>query len=217
MKKILNSVITAVAGWLIWFLTYLLSSTVRWTFVGREAFEDLMTMTSVVAVFWHGEFLVLPYLHRHRKIAIIISRSQDGDIATEVVRRYGFKVIRGSSTRGAEAAALETIGYIKDNYTIALTGDGPKGPYHELKPGPVWFAQKMGIPIVPATIRFKRCIRLKSWDSFFIPMPFTKGVIVYAEPVSMEGIQRKEGIRIVKQRMDAQEVLADKMMGIAAP
>lgn len=217
MKDVLGSVLSAVAGWMLWFLTYLLSSTVRWTFIGRELFKDTMSRTALVAVFWHGEFLVLPYLHRNSKIAIIISRSRDGDIATAVIKRYGFAVIRGSSTRGAESAARETVEYIQNHYTIGLTGDGPKGPYHELKPGPVWFAQKMGVPVVPVTVRFRHCIRIKSWDRFFIPLPFTRGVFIYGDPVSMQGIQRREGMRIIKQRMDEQGARADRIFSKTTP
>jgi lysophospholipid acyltransferase (LPLAT)-like uncharacterized protein len=212
MNKILDSVVSAVAGWLIWMLTYLASSTIRWTFIGKERFDGIMSKTGAVAVFWHGEFLMLPYIHRHRKVAIIISKSKDGDIATAVIKRYGFEVIRGSSTRGAESAILGTVEYLKNNYTIGLTGDGPKGPYHIMKPGPIWFAQKMDTPLIPVTVRFKHYVQLKSWDRFMIPMPFTKAVAIYGEPISMHGLQRREGMHIVQQRMEQQGATAEDML-----
>ncbi len=212
MKKILDAIVRFVAGWLIWILTYIVSSTVRWTFIGNEQFDDIMSKKGAVAIFWHGEFLALPYLNKNKKIVIIISKSRDGDIATDVIKRYGLKVVRGSSTRGGEAATRETIRYIENKFTLALTSDGPKGPYHILKPGPVWFAQKMDIPIIPVTARFKHYIQLKSWDRFLIPMPFTRGVAIYGDPISVKGLQRREGMYLVQQRMDQQSTTAENML-----
>lgn len=207
-----NPIVVRITGWLIWLLTYLIAFTVRCTFIGRDTLEHVLSKTAIVGVFWHGEFFILPYLNRKKKVVLIVSQSADGDISAATMRHYGFAAIRGSSTRGAEAATLGVIDYIKNNYTVAITGDGPKGPYHELKPGPVWFAQKMDIPLIPVTIRFKHYVRLKSWDKFFIPIPFTRAVVIYGEPVSMQGLQRREGIRIVKQHMEQQESMAENML-----
>ncbi|MGB9735084.1 MAG: lysophospholipid acyltransferase family protein [bacterium] len=212
MKKKLDDVITRILGWLIWCLTNLLSLTIRWVLIGNDRFNDVMSKTAVVAVFWHGQFLALPYLNKKKRVAIIISSSRDGDIAADVIKRYGFEVIRGSSTRGGETATREAIKYIKNNYTIGLTGDGPKGPYHILKPGPVWFAQKMDIPIVPVTVNFKHYIQIKSWDKFLIPLPFTRGIVIYGEPVSVKGLQRREGMRVVQHKMEEQELTAINML-----
>lgn len=216
MKKY-NPIVVRITGRLIWLVTYVIAFTVRCTFIGSDTLENVMSKTAIVGVFWHGEFFILPYLHRRKKVALIVSQSADGDISAATVRHYGFAIIRGSSTRGAEAAALGVVDYIKNGYTVAITGDGPKGPYHELKAGPVWFAQKMNIPLIPVTIRLKRCIQLSSWDKFFIPIPFTRAIVIYGEPVSMQGLQRREGMRIVQQHMEQQEAMAEKMLGIADP
>ena len=212
MKKILDTVVTFIAGWLIWVLTYLVSASLRWTYAGKEQLDSIMEKTGAVTVFWHGEFLTLPYTHRHRKVAIIISQSKDGDIATAVIRRFGFAVVRGSSSRGGESAILQTVDYIKKKYTIGLTGDGPKGPYHVMKPGPVWFAQRMNIPLVPVTARFKHYIQLKSWDRFMIPLPFTRAVAIYGEPLSVQGLQRRDAMHRVQQRLDEQGKTAEEML-----
>ncbi len=203
-----NRFVMAALGWVIWLMTYLLSLTVRCTSVGSDMLDATMAKTAVVTVFWHGEFFILPYLHRGKKVALIVSQSKDGDLSEAVNRHYGFASVRGSSSRGAEAAALGVLDFIKGGYTIAITGDGPRGPRHELKPGPVWFAQKMDVPLIPVTIRFRHCIQLHSWDEFCIPLPFTRAVVIYGEPIFMRGIQRREGIRTIQQRMEQQEQTA---------
>ena len=212
MKKILDAIVPFITGWLIWVLTYLVSSTIRWTFIGKEQFDAIMAKTGAVAVFWHGQMLMLPFTHRHRKVAIIISKSKDGDIATAAIRRFGFDAIRGSSTRGAETAILETMELLKNKYTIGLAGDGPKGPYHVMKPGPIWFAQKMNMPLIPVTVGLKHAIQLKSWDRFLIPVPFTRAVAIYGEPLFLQGLQRREGMQLAQQHMEQQEAAAENSL-----
>ena len=208
-----NRVITAVLGWLIWFLTYVIAFTVRCTSIGEDGLKEVMAKTAIVSVFWHGEFFILPYLHKGKKVALIVSKSRDGDISEAVNTRYGFAIIRGSSTRGAESAALSTLDYIKNGYNMAITGDGPKGPPHRLKPGPVFFAQKMDVPLVPVTIRFRHAFHLHSWDRFAVPLPFTRAVVIYGEPLYPRGLQRREVIQTIERRMEEQETEAQRLLG----
>jgi lysophospholipid acyltransferase (LPLAT)-like uncharacterized protein len=39
------------------------------------------------------------------------------------------------------------------------------------------------MPIIPASTCVSRTKRLKSWDRFVIPMPFSKGAVVFGDPV----------------------------------
>ena len=52
-----------------------------------------------------------------------------------------------------------------DGGGLGLSPDGPKGPVYEVKPGVVFLAQKLQIPIVPITNALSRKLVLKrSWD-----------------------------------------------------
>jgi lysophospholipid acyltransferase (LPLAT)-like uncharacterized protein len=76
---------------------------------------------------------------------------------------------------------------------IALAVDGPRGPIYEVKQGITYLAGKLNKPIVPVSTSAKRYwILEKIWDKYMLPMPFTRGVIVYGEPIVVQGIQEEE-------------------------
>ena len=51
--------------------------------------------------------------------------------------------------------------------------DGSRGPCYEIKPGLVLLAQLSGRAILPLSFEYSSAWRLKSWDRFFIPKPFS--------------------------------------------
>jgi len=120
------------------------------------------------------------------KLGFLISPSVDGTAPAMLVGKVGGHVIRGSSTHtGARALRdyYETI--VKQEISPALTPDGPKGPLHEFKPGAVMLAQLTGKPILPVSVAASRTFRFPTWDRFELPLPFSRVVIAYGEPVKM--------------------------------
>ena len=57
-----------------------------------------------IYAFWHRSLLVCAHRFRRRNIAILISRSFDGELIARTVERLGFRAIRGSSSRGGPTA-----------------------------------------------------------------------------------------------------------------
>jgi lysophospholipid acyltransferase (LPLAT)-like uncharacterized protein len=131
---------------------------------------------------WHGRFL--PFLHTHCKedVRLLISLHRDGELLARVVRKLGFTTIRGSSTRGGRRAIAEMCKVI-NCYDIALTPDGPVGPYREVQPGITYISQRAEVPIVPVGISANSFWRSKSWDGFTVPKPFSKIVMLIGEPM----------------------------------
>jgi hypothetical protein len=154
----------------------------------RSALSD---SRAVILVFWHQHLLfgakaVLDLRPDGLKPGFLISPSVDGTAPAMLVERVGGHVIRGSSTAtGARALRdfYETI--VKQGISPAITPDGPRGPVHEFKPGPVLFSQLSGKPIVPISIAASPCLRFRSWDRFELPLPFSRIVIAYGEPVRL--------------------------------
>ena len=64
-----------------------------------------------------------------------------------------------------------------------FTPDGPRGPRYQVQPGLVLVAKRTGAPILPMTFgaQWKRV--LTSWDAFLLPLPFSRIVVVYGEPI----------------------------------
>ncbi len=144
---------------------------------------------AVIPVFWHQHLLfgakaLLDLRPDGLKAGFLISPSVDGTAPAMLVERIGGHVIRGSSTTtGARALRdfYETI--VKQEISPAITPDGPRGPVHQFKPGPVLLAQLSGKPILPISIAASPCIRFRTWDRFELPLPFSRIVIAYGEPV----------------------------------
>jgi lysophospholipid acyltransferase (LPLAT)-like uncharacterized protein len=146
---------------------------------------------SVIPVYWHQHMLygvraLLDLRDEGLKLGFLISPSVDGTAPAMLVGKVGGHVIRGSSTHtGARALRdyYETI--VKQEISPALTPDGPKGPLHEFKPGAVMLAQLTGKPILPVSVAASRAFRFPTWDRFELPLPFSRVVIAYGEPVKM--------------------------------
>jgi lysophospholipid acyltransferase (LPLAT)-like uncharacterized protein len=64
----------------------------------------------------------------------------------------------------------------------ALTVDGPKGPWRQVKPGVVVLARRLGLPVVPISFSCARHTMLRSWDHGIVPRPFARLLVGYGEP-----------------------------------
>jgi len=93
-------------------------------------------------------------------------------------------VCRGSSSRGAVAAARELLEALHAGFDVAVTCDGPKGPAREVKAGILYLAQKTGLPILPIACAVSRRLEFsRSWDRFHVPLPFSRAVVRHGPPV----------------------------------
>ena len=146
--------------------------------------------------FWHGTSLQMMMNNQKSGIVIMTSLSKDGDIISYILERLGFGTVRGSSSRGGEKALKEMVSLSLSGKTLAYAADGPRGPYHKLKSGVIYNAQKSGLPILPVATCPKRKITLKSWDKMQIPMPWTKAVQIYSTPVYVKDTDEIEQKRI---------------------
>src|SRR5271166_3940959 len=115
---------------------------------------------------------------------ILISDHRDGELITQVVRRLGFGVVRGSTTRGG-ARALREMTERVDRGHLCVTPDGPKGPRRHVHQGLAYLASRTGLPIVGAGMAFKNPWRARSWDKFAVPRPFCKAACVAPAPVTV--------------------------------
>ena len=146
---------------------------------------------SLIPVFWHQHMLfgvraLLDLRPAGLKVGFLISPSVDGTAPSMLVERIGGHVVRGSSTHtGARALRdyYETI--VRQEISLAISPDGPRGPLHVFKPGAVMLSQITGKPILPVSIAASRSFTFPTWDRFKLPMPFSRIVIAYGEPVRM--------------------------------
>jgi lysophospholipid acyltransferase (LPLAT)-like uncharacterized protein len=166
----------------------------------------------VVFCTWHNRLALSATIYRayNRKVrqpprlATIVSASRDGAIIAGVLKQFGIEAVRGSSSKRGAQAFLELLTAAEQGFDLAVTPDGPRGPRYVVQPGVIALAQLTGRPIIPfaSTIRWKFC--LKSWDRFQIPLPFSRAIMKFGEPLFVPPEQtsddQRESLRHELQR-----------------
>ncbi len=157
--------------------------TIRFEVEGWGNYESVIASgRRPVWPFWHERIFLSTIYFRNRGITVITSKSKDGEYIARFIQRFGFGAIRGSSSRGGSRALIEMKRAMADGVEIAFTADGPRGPRHVAKPGPVYLAKLTGNPVLPFLMEPARYWTLKTWDRLQIPKPFSRALLIIAEP-----------------------------------
>lgn len=137
-----------------------------------------------VFAFWHGEQLALLAGRPSGRLIAPMSLSRDGRFQARIMGRLGIEDAPGSSSRGGAGAARRLLRALKAGAVALMAVDGPRGPREVAKPGARFLADRVGVPIQPIGLAVRRGRRLRSWDRFLLPLPFTRVVIVYGAPLA---------------------------------
>jgi lysophospholipid acyltransferase (LPLAT)-like uncharacterized protein len=168
----------------LWFITWtgyiaiwLIGPTLRFHVSGEDESAAREPYGTAIYPFWHNCVFAAAYLYRNRRLAVMTSRSFDGEYIARIISRLGYVLVRGSSSRGGAGALLEMHRLLDHGISVAFTIDGPRGPRYVAKPGPVLLARNTGIRIVPFYIAPHRPWVLPSWDGFMLPRPFSRALV----------------------------------------
>jgi lysophospholipid acyltransferase (LPLAT)-like uncharacterized protein len=131
----------------------------------------------VIYSFWHRAVFPATWMWRRQKIAVMVSRSFDGEYIARIIERFGFGAERGSSSRGGGAALLGMKSVLEQGESVAFTIDGPRGPKYVAKPGPVRLSKVSGVPMAAFYVALSDAWVLKTWDEFMIPKPFSRALV----------------------------------------
>ena len=144
------------AGWLVAFgfrLLQLWGRTLRYEIDDRTGIVGRPVTENYIGALWHNRLLVFPLVLRRffpeRHGAALISASRDGDLLADAVQRFGYDVVRGSSSRLGASAILQLTQVLASGGDVVITPDGPRGPAYELGPGIIFLAQKSGAAVLP--------------------------------------------------------------------
>jgi lysophospholipid acyltransferase (LPLAT)-like uncharacterized protein len=183
------------ARWLIAFGVCLLRAwerTLRYEVDDRAGILGKPVTENYIGALWHNRLLIFPLVLRrffpNRPGAALISASRDGDLLTDAIHRFGYDVVRGSSSRLGASAILQLTEELASGRDVVITPDGPRGPAYELGPGIVFLAQKSGASVLPMNLEYSGCWRLGSWDRFIIPRPFSKVRVLISQPLRVKSI-----------------------------
>jgi len=221
-KRLLES---DVARWLACLVGALYIRTVhatgRWRIVGEEIPESLRRDGKpFIMAFWHGRLMMMPYAWRRTDLVkILISGHRDGRMISDTVRWLGIESVVGSSRRGGAQATRQLVRILRDGGVAGITPDGPRGPRMRASEGVVVLARLSGAPIVPVAYAASRRRVLRSWDRFVVTLPFSRGVFLWGEPITVPrdaDAAAMEAVRIrTEAAMTALTARADAMFGQA--
>jgi lysophospholipid acyltransferase (LPLAT)-like uncharacterized protein len=132
----------------------------------------------VALVLWHNRlFLSAEILRRFRHgrpAYALVSASKDGAWLAAFFSLVGMRTVRGSSSRLGREAASALVEMLRAGHDIGVTPDGPRGPCYDLKPGALIVARRTQAPLLVIGAEFKSAWRMKSWDGFYLPKPFSR-------------------------------------------
>jgi len=191
----------------------LLWMSVRARFSGEENIRPFIEKKEpFIFAFWHGTLLLMVFAFRSDKRTFLVSFHRDGELITRVIKRFGIEATRGSTTRGGVKALLHLVKRARQGYSIAFTPDGPKGPARKAQQGVVELARLSGLPVIPVGFCAARAKAMNSWDSFLVPMPFTKVAFHYGRPLKIGDEERKSGAAAVEKALREAEETARRII-----
>jgi lysophospholipid acyltransferase (LPLAT)-like uncharacterized protein len=148
---------------------------------GIDPFND--TGKRLIYCFWHSHILPLTWHFRNTGKIAVVSESKDGIRAAAVAQRWGHRIISGSSSRGGSSVLRKAVGALSRGENLCITPDGPRGPREQVKAGTAEIALLAGASVIAVKACPHACWRLRSWDRFMIPKPFTRITIRLSPPL----------------------------------
>ena len=192
----------------------------RYDIIGEEHIKTAKSAgRGIILALWHGRMLLPIYHFRRQGVVSLVSYHRDGEFIARIVERLGYLIRRGSPREGGREGFHAMLRDLKDKRIVAIFPDGPTGPRYSVHDGILHLARLSGAPILPMSFAAKSCWRLGSWDRFMIMKPFSKGVVVFGEPMTVPRRMSTEG-EIDEYRNRIRDILieveseADRRMGI---
>ncbi len=117
-------------------------------------------------------------------MVVMVSQNFDGEYISLIIKKHGYGVARGSSSRSASRVLVEMIRALRKGSEAAVTPDGPRGPRFVAKPGVVLLSKAADAAILCFHIVPQHAwVFRKSWDQTEIPRPFSRTAIFIAPPI----------------------------------
>lgn len=164
----------------------------------------------VILALWHGRMLVAIPPYRGQDMTILVSGSEDGNLSEALLDGYGYRIIRGSSSRGGARALRAMLGALHAGSTVVVTPDGPRGPRHTMNPGVAWMARATGFAVLPTGFAAQRAWRLSTWDRYVIPKPWSRVVLAYGQPIRVSREGGSEELERATARIQSEILAAER-------
>lgn len=163
----------------------LIGPTLRVSVSFEDGAQQTLDQRPFIASFWHSCILPSAWIFRRWGIRVMTSASFDGEYIARIIHKFGFTAVRGSSSRNALSAQRGMARALAEGWTVAFTLDGPRGPRHQVKPGPVALGSLTGIALTTFHAAVDKGWKLNSWDRLVIPHPFARVLVRVGRLISV--------------------------------
>ena len=187
-------IILRIIIWLGYWIIRLIGPTLRVSVSYEDGAQETMEQRPLIGSFWHSCIIPATYICRGLGVRVMSSNSYDGEYMGRIIRRFGFVAVKGSSSRNAVRALLGLRRALQEGWTVAFTLDGPRGPRHKVKPGPVALARSSSVPLTMFHAAVDKAWVLNSWDRMMIPMPFSRVLIRFGRLIPVPASATDEDI-----------------------
>ena len=180
-------------------LLTILHATCRIRFEGAERLQR----RNYVYSFWHRGLGLwfIAFLRRQRGYVWMQHPAAYMKPIHLVLGWMGAGICLGSSGEEGRSAAERLTELVKDGASTVITPDGPKGPPEVLKKGVLHIAAGSGVPVVPVRLNASPAIRLPTWEGKFLPLPFSRIVVTFEEPIEVTAENFDEAGRAIAAAM----------------
>ena len=166
-------------------LVRLIGSTLRVAISFEEGAQTTLEQRPLVASFWHSCIIPATYICRGLGVRVMSSYSYDGEYMGRIIKKFGYVPVKGSSSRNPVRALLGLRRALEEGWTVAFTLDGPRGPRHKVKPGPVGLGRSSGLPLTAFHVGVDKAWVLNSWDRMMIPKPFSRVLLRFGKMIQV--------------------------------
>ena len=193
-------------AWLVFLLVRTVAATLRCQWNDRSGYLDGPAPEPALYCAWHNRLalsmiIYFDYIKKRNQtpgLAAMVSASKDGAFLAAILECFKVQPVRGSSSRRGPQALLELTTWSERGYDLAITPDGPRGPAYVVQEGIMSLAQLTGRAILPVSYHLSWKMRVKSWDRFQIPLPFTCCEVIIEKPIRVPrgaSDAEREGLR----------------------
>jgi lysophospholipid acyltransferase (LPLAT)-like uncharacterized protein len=180
-----------------------LGATYHWREAGAGHYDAVIRDgRQPILALWHGRILSATLYFRDRGVVAMTSENFDGEWVARLMRRFGYRAARGSTSRGGARALVQLRREMAAGHPAAFTVDGPRGPAHVAQPGAVWLASATGNPIVPFHIEASSFWTVKSWDRHQVPKPGATVAVAIGRPIDIAAQADEAAIEAGRQTLE---------------
>jgi len=205
---------------IVWYIRFV-RLTSRFEMEGQDRRDALKAQgRPFIIALWHNRIAMMPYAWEEETSALTVlaSAHRDGRLVSEGLGRFGFAAIPVDSRQGGPGPTRQALRLLKQGKCVGITPDGPRGPRMRLRGGMITIAAMAQTPIVPVAYSATRRRVLGSWDRFILPLPFSRLVCLWGEPIDPpprgDADAHERVRRLAEQRMTELSDACDRLCGV---